>query len=144
MKSNLSYSLETHNLAQIQHFFCPMRPWNLTDDLENNRVPLLTIWMTTTYSCCFCQDAQRKKTQRSQFAILTIDGKQVAQCNSCLKTQSIKAMRMKEHVKNALKHRRMRWATWLLNFKLWTTINWMYGLMIFIYCTAGQPPRHLI
>ena len=32
---NWSYSPETLNSGQIQHFFCPMWPWNWMDDLEN-------------------------------------------------------------------------------------------------------------
>ena len=28
--------------VKIGDFFCPMWPWNLTDDLENNRAPLLS------------------------------------------------------------------------------------------------------
>ena len=34
MKSNLSYSPETLNSGQNRQFFCPVWPWNLTDDVE--------------------------------------------------------------------------------------------------------------
>ena len=34
VNSNWSYSPETLNLGQNQRFFCPVWPWNLTDDLE--------------------------------------------------------------------------------------------------------------
>ena len=36
-----SYSPETLNSGQNRRFFCPVWPWNLTDDLENNRAHLL-------------------------------------------------------------------------------------------------------
>ena len=41
MNSNWSYSPETSSLGQNQHFL-PLWPWNLTDDLKNNRALLLT------------------------------------------------------------------------------------------------------
>ena len=36
MNSNWSYSPEALNLCQNRRFFCPVWPWNLTDDLKNN------------------------------------------------------------------------------------------------------------
>ena len=44
MNLNWSCSPETLNSGQNQRFFCPVWPWNLTDDLENNWAPVL---------CCF-------------------------------------------------------------------------------------------
>ena len=35
-------SVETLNSGQNRQFFCPVWPWNLTDDLEKNRAPLLS------------------------------------------------------------------------------------------------------
>ena len=37
VNSNWSYSPETHIWGQNWWFFCPVWPWNLTDDLEKNR-----------------------------------------------------------------------------------------------------------
>ena len=39
--SNWSKSPETPNSGQNLWFFCPVWPWNLIDDLEKNRIPLL-------------------------------------------------------------------------------------------------------
>ena len=38
VNSNWSYSPETQNLGQNRRFFCPVWPWNLTNDLENQWV----------------------------------------------------------------------------------------------------------
>ena len=42
MMSNFSHSPESTNWGQNWRFCCPMWPWNLTDDLKNNRAPLLS------------------------------------------------------------------------------------------------------
>ena len=41
MNSNWSFTPETPNLGKIQRFFLAVWPSNLTDDLKNNRAPLL-------------------------------------------------------------------------------------------------------
>ena len=41
VNSDWSYSLETPNSCQNRCFFCPVWPWNLSDDLKNNRAPLI-------------------------------------------------------------------------------------------------------
>ena len=42
VNSNWSYSPETPNLGQNRLFFLAVWPWNLRDDLENNRTPFLS------------------------------------------------------------------------------------------------------
>ena len=41
VNSNWSYNLEKLNSGQNRQFFCLVWPWNLMDDLENNRAPFL-------------------------------------------------------------------------------------------------------
>ena len=38
---DVCYSPETLNWGQNWRFFCPVWPWNLMDDLKNNRAPVL-------------------------------------------------------------------------------------------------------
>ena len=42
MNSNWNYSPDTPNLGQIRRFLLAVWPWDLTDELENNRAPLLS------------------------------------------------------------------------------------------------------
>ena len=49
--SNLSYSPETPNLGQNRRFFLAVWPSNLTDDLENNRAPLLCYFKLCASFC---------------------------------------------------------------------------------------------
>ena len=37
VNSNFSYSLESFKSGRIWRFFCPIWPWNFTDDLENQQ-----------------------------------------------------------------------------------------------------------